>query len=121
MSRGVHQENPMNRLSMRFLSSSAPPPHSSRLRCLSPAAARCLAVALCMCLGVQSAFASTYTVLYHFAGGTSDGEFPVAGVTIDAGNGDLYGTTFSGGASDKGIVYKLSNSGGTWTRTKVWE
>jgi len=49
------------------------------------------------------------TLLHTFTGG-DDGIWPMAGVTLGAG-GNLYGTTYSGGASDKGIVYKLDASG----------
>jgi uncharacterized repeat protein (TIGR03803 family) len=48
------------------------------------------------------------TVLHSFAGGPSDGEFPYAGVIRDA-NGNLYGTTVSGGPNfDWGVVFKLT-------------
>ncbi|MGH6839303.1 MAG: choice-of-anchor tandem repeat GloVer-containing protein [Methylocella sp.] len=51
----------------------------------------------------------TETVLYSFKGG-SDGGTPVAGLIADSG-GNLYGTTFAGGASNSGVVFKLSPSG----------
>jgi uncharacterized repeat protein (TIGR03803 family) len=51
---------------------------------------------------------SGYTVLKNFAGG-SDGEFPYAGLTL-SGN-TLYGTTFSGGSSDFGTVFKVNTNG----------
>jgi uncharacterized repeat protein (TIGR03803 family) len=50
------------------------------------------------------------TVLHSFVGGTKDGLWPYAGVILDD-EGNLYGDTSSGGASDYGIVYKLSQSG----------
>ena len=49
-------------------------------------------------------------VLHSFAGGTGDGEYPLAGVTVDA-KGNVYGTTSVGGASNFGTVYKVSKSG----------
>jgi uncharacterized repeat protein (TIGR03803 family) len=49
------------------------------------------------------------TVLHTFTGGTDGGE-PEAGVIRDSG-GNLYGTTFSGGAAGAGVVYMLSPSG----------
>jgi len=62
----------------------------------------------------------TETVLYKFTGGTDGGQ-PVAGVTMDAA-GNLYGTTSAGGdptctglGGFCGVVYELSNSGGTWS------
>jgi uncharacterized repeat protein (TIGR03803 family) len=58
----------------------------------------------------------TESVLYSFTGG-SDGASPWAGLIFDA-TGALYGTTYLGGASGLGVVYKLTpNSGGTWTES----
>jgi uncharacterized repeat protein (TIGR03803 family) len=48
------------------------------------------------------------TVLYRFTGG-KDGDFP-AGVVADSA-GNLYGTTYDGGAYGYGDVYKLTPSG----------
>jgi uncharacterized repeat protein (TIGR03803 family) len=49
------------------------------------------------------------TVLYSFSGG-KDGANPVAGVVLDPA-GNLYGTTFGGGASHHGVVFKLDMTG----------
>jgi len=58
-------------------------------------------------------------VLYGFAGGT-DGATPYAEVTFDA-SGDLYGTTYSGGAFSAGTVFELvPSSGGTWTESVLY-
>jgi uncharacterized repeat protein (TIGR03803 family) len=51
----------------------------------------------------------TETVLYSFAGG-SDGEHPYAGV-IQGGDGNFYGTTYQGGTSGDGTVFKLTPAG----------
>jgi uncharacterized repeat protein (TIGR03803 family) len=51
----------------------------------------------------------TETVLYNFTGGNDGGE-PLAGLIRDTA-GNFYGTTFAGGTSGKGVVYKLSKSG----------
>jgi len=60
-----------------------------------------------------------HTVLYSFTGGADGGE-PYKGVTID-GKGNLYGTAVTGGSGSCeggcGVVYKLTNSGATWTQT----
>jgi uncharacterized repeat protein (TIGR03803 family) len=48
-------------------------------------------------------------VLYSFTGG-ADGDKPYAGVIVDSA-GNLYGTTYYGGVSGKGNVYKVSASG----------
>jgi len=61
----------------------------------------------------------TEGVLYSFAGGT-DGATPYAEVTFDA-SGNLYGTTYSGGASSAGTVFQLvPNSDGTWTESVLY-
>src|SRR5436190_2003791 len=46
----------------------------------------------------------TETVLYSFTGG-SDGAYPLAGLIADA-SGNLYGTTYLGGANGYGTVFK---------------
>src|SRR6202035_324986 len=50
------------------------------------------------------------TVLHSFAGGTTDGCFPYAGLLRDKA-GNLYGTTQACGASGYGIVFKVNKSG----------
>jgi uncharacterized repeat protein (TIGR03803 family) len=61
----------------------------------------------------------THTVLYSFTGGNDGGE-PYKGVTLDS-HGNLYGTTVTGGTGNCeggcGVVFKLTNSGGTWTQS----
>jgi uncharacterized repeat protein (TIGR03803 family) len=49
-------------------------------------------------------------LLHSFAGGTTDGEYPLAGVIVDAA-GNLYGNTETGGAANVGTVYEISKSG----------
>lgn len=51
------------------------------------------------------------TVLYSFAGGTTDGDDPQSGGPIQANDGNFYGVTTGGGASNYGVVYKLTPSG----------
>ena len=51
-----------------------------------------------------------YHVLYSFTGGT-DGGYPEAGLVRDNA-GNLYGTTYEGGASDFGTVFELTANGG---------
>ena len=53
-------------------------------------------------------YASTPTTLVNFNG--SNGQDPVAGLIIDA-NGDLFGTTTSGGTNNKGTVFEIKNIG----------
>ena len=52
----------------------------------------------------------TKSTLYSFAGGSSDGSVPGSAL-IQAGDGNLYGTTINGGASNNGTVFKVSLSG----------
>ncbi len=56
--------------------------------------------------------AGVETVLHNFAGGSSDGGFPLSGVIMDA-KGNLYGVTESGGSSGLGTVYELNSTGVT--------
>src|SRR5437867_1604128 len=62
-----------------------------------------------------------HTVLYSFTSGADGGE-PYKGVTLDR-EGNLYGTAVSGGSGSCeggcGVVYKLTNSGETWTQTVI--
>jgi uncharacterized repeat protein (TIGR03803 family) len=48
----------------------------------------------------------TETILHTF-GGSPDGAFPWGGVVFDT-SGNLYGTTFSGGANGVGTVFKMT-------------
>jgi uncharacterized repeat protein (TIGR03803 family) len=58
-------------------------------------------------------------VLYTFSGG-SDGSQPYGGLIFDSA-GNLYGTTFQGGASNAGTVYELTpGKGSAWTETVLY-
>jgi len=59
----------------------------------------------------------TGTVLYSF-GFAPDGVNPMSSLIFD-GSGNLYGTTFNGGAN-YGIVYELSPGNGKWTETILY-
>jgi uncharacterized repeat protein (TIGR03803 family) len=54
----------------------------------------------------------TLTTVYRFCSqsGCTDGGEPYAGL-VQAANGDLYGTTYGGGANDRGTVFKITPSG----------
>jgi uncharacterized repeat protein (TIGR03803 family) len=63
----------------------------------------------------------TQTVLYNFQGG-ADGANPGAALTVGTG-GVFYGTTFGGGATGNGTVFRLnppSKAGGAWTETVLY-
>ena len=49
-------------------------------------------------------------VLHNFRGGATDGQYPYAGLVRDPA-GNFYGTTFGGGASGLGTVFKLDTTG----------
>ncbi len=51
------------------------------------------------------------SIVYSFAGGTSDGAYPEAGL-IQGSDGNLYGTTANGGASGDGTVFEVDPSTG---------
>ena len=60
----------------------------------------------------------TETLLYSFAGGTTDGEYPVYSPLVFDTAGNLYGTTQNGGSTcNCGTVFELSKSGGGWKET----
>ena len=53
---------------------------------------------------------SNFEVIWHFGVTTNDGRQPQASL-IEGGNGALYGTTYSGGTSNAGTVFKLNKDG----------
>ena len=58
-------------------------------------------------------------VIHNFVLNTTDGVNPESGVIIDSA-GNLYGTTYYGGAYSAGIVFELSpGADGTWTETNL--
>jgi uncharacterized repeat protein (TIGR03803 family) len=63
-----------------------------------------------------------YKVLHAFAGGSTDGAAPFAGVTLH-GKGVLYGTTANGGSGQFGTVFQLAPpaiAGGAWIETVLF-
>jgi len=58
-------------------------------------------------------------VLHNFISG-NDGSHPVADLKIDPTSGNMYGTTYTGGASNCGVVYQLAQSGGTWVQSVIY-
>jgi uncharacterized repeat protein (TIGR03803 family) len=54
------------------------------------------------------------TVLHTFTGAPNDGASPWGAIGIDKA-GNLYGTTYAGGAYNYGTVFKLSPGNGQWT------
>lgn len=82
----------------------------TRIGGIAGKAALAFGVAAAAFLAANGAWASTERVLYRFAGGNDDGAAPAGDLMRDSA-GDLYGTTFSGGANGDGVVFKLSRSG----------
>ena len=60
----------------------------------------------------------TENVLYRFTGGT-DGAYPIGPLIVDS-EGNLYGTTYQGGANGYGVVFELSPVGPNWTETVLY-
>jgi uncharacterized repeat protein (TIGR03803 family) len=57
----------------------------------------------------------TYALIHSFAGGTKDGNFPVAGIAINS-SGDLLGQAAYGGEYGGGVLFQLTPAaGGKWT------
>ena len=61
-----------------------------------------------------SGYASTPTTLVSFNG--TNGADPVGGLIADA-NGDLFGTTDSGGANGDGTVFEIAKTAGGYAST----
>jgi len=57
------------------------------------------------------------TVLWNFNG--ADGVFPTGSLIFDS-LGNIYGTTFTGGANGYGVVFELSPTGASWTETVLY-
>lgn len=93
----------------------------SLFRTGSRAATTALATAIALVLTfvlAQPVQAQTYHVLYNFTGG-QDGAYPEAGLTMD-GAGNLYGTAYQGGSSNRGTVYKLAHRGTGWALSPLY-
>jgi len=84
-------------------------------------AAAVLSFVLALSPGASQALSET--ILHSFTGGT-DGESPFAGLLSDNA-GSFYGVTGVGGScpvqqAGCGTVFKLSQSGGKWTKTTIY-
>ena len=66
-------------------------------------------IALAMFLPLGTAQAQTLSALYTFTGG-ADGNNPSTGLVADS-SGNLYGTTFNGGAHGDGVVFQVTPGG----------
>ena len=87
---------------------------------MSKSVVRTFVTAVAAMLGMSVALpAQTFTSLYSFTPQGGTGYRPIAGVIVGP-QGQLYGTTFYGGAYTYGTVYELAppgSPGGAWTKT----
>src|SRR5580704_15140324 len=72
---------------------------------------------LVVTLFVTGSASAQETVLHSF--NYNDGDEPIAGVILDA-SGNLYGTTFYGGAFGNGTVFRLTPDAGGWRDTVLY-
>jgi len=75
--------------------------------------------ALALVAAGTQAVAQQETVLHSFNSNGTDGVQPYGGLISDA-SGNLYGTTYIGGAYGYGTVFELSPSSGGWTETILY-
>lgn len=61
------------------------------------------------------ASAAMIQVVREFQGGTAEGEHPRAGLWKSPADGLFYGTTYSGGATGRGTVFRINASGNAFT------
>jgi uncharacterized repeat protein (TIGR03803 family) len=77
-------------------------------------------IALFLCASAALASAQTEGILHSFAGGTTDGATPYAGLIADS-TGAFYGTAAYEGPNGQGIVYQLTHPlGGAWTENIIY-
>jgi uncharacterized repeat protein (TIGR03803 family) len=77
------------------------------------------ALAIVSLVCVAKSAAQTDQTLYSFTGGT-DGDNPLSNLILDKA-GNLYGTTFVGGAYGYGVVFELTpKTAGEWTETVLY-
>jgi uncharacterized repeat protein (TIGR03803 family) len=117
-------------LSVLFLASAAATVTAVRFTCrfLRPSSphltrALCSLTVLLVVFIPWKAPAQQYTqsVLYNFCphSGCADGAAPSGTPILDA-HGNIYGVAGVGGANNKGVVYELTHSGGTWTESVLY-
>ena len=74
--------------------------------------------AACIAMFAVSARAQTEKILHAFTGG-NDGSEPDAGLTL-APSGNLYGSAFSGGSTQQGVIFELIPVAGRWQQTVLY-
>ena len=68
---------------------------------------------------VKSGGKWAHQTIWAFGGTAGDGAQPYCDLVMD-GSGNLYGTTYYGGAYNVGTVFELSNVNGVWTETVLY-
>ena len=101
-----------NRGENRYLKTLSAEPKfgSTKLRSAIGGALMLAVISALLLVAVQPAHAQTETVLYSFGSQSEDGYYPWASLVMDK-KGNLYGTTYQGGANGFGSVFKLTPSG----------
>src|SRR6266849_4548384 len=82
--------------------------HSQRLKSFRTSAVLMLTTLMLVVAATTGATAQTFTTLHSFE--HADGSTPHAGL-VQATNGNLYGTTYYGGTSGSGTVFKITLNG----------
>ena len=82
-----------------------------RLGTLTRALPLLLVLGVLIMAGALSQAQSNFTVIHNFTG--PDGSQPYSAPTLDR-QGNLYGTTWAGGARGDGLVYELAHVNGSW-------
>jgi uncharacterized repeat protein (TIGR03803 family) len=88
-------------------------------RCITSVAFALVAVFLFLAGTSQSAQSQTYKIIYNFTGKGSDGSSPYGGPVLDS-EGNLYGTTYTGGIYGSGSVYRLAPNGSSWNYSSLY-
>jgi uncharacterized repeat protein (TIGR03803 family) len=78
-----------------------------------------MVVFLSLAVVSQPAQSQTYKIIHNFTNKGNDGATPYGGPILDA-KGNLYGTTYLGGSTGNGSVYRLSPSGSSWKYTSLY-
>jgi len=77
-----------------------------------------LAIGFLLLLTVAPALqAQTYSVIHTFSG--ADGSYPTSTLLLDRA-GNLYGTTYGGGADDEGTAFQLKRAGSGWILSRLY-
>jgi uncharacterized repeat protein (TIGR03803 family) len=77
-----------------------------------------LGIVSLLAMAAQPAHAQTYNVIYNFPGDPG-GATPYAGPTLDQ-FGNLYGSTYLGGATGNGSIYRLTFNGSSWIYSTLY-